>query len=85
MAAAATLKVRAARIDSLWRSLNEFLDPSTGESRLLLAERRFNLLSLQNVGNKDSFARPAFVRWQPSQSISAINQFFDFELHVFRF
>ena len=85
VASPAPLKIRASRIDSLWRSLNECLDSSARESRLLLAEHGLDLLSLKNIGNKDSFARPAFVRWQPCQSISAINQFFDFELHVFGF
>ena len=81
VATAAALEIRAARLDSIGRSLDQTRDVTPSETGLLLPYLGFHLLSRQHKWNKYSHAAPVETGSGASQPIAAVDQFFNGEKH----
>jgi hypothetical protein len=72
-------KVWTARLNAVWRSLDDGIGPGAREARLLLGQRGFDLFSGQHERQKHSLAAPAFVGGQTRKPVAAVDQLFNGE------
>src|SRR5580698_10383161 len=79
LASATLLKVAASGGDAMRRRLDDFVSYGPRETRLLLHQRRVNLFRGQHKRYKHSLAPALIVRRKASQSVAAVNQFFNCE------
>jgi len=81
VAAAALLKIRAARLDSIGRSLNQTREISTRETRLLLPDVSVDLFTRQYKRDEYSHAATIGTGRCAGETVAAIDQFFNGEKH----
>ena len=83
MASSTRAKIGTGRRDSMRRCLYDRFGLRSGECRLLLDNRSLYLFAREHKRKKDGLARTTGIRWQVSQSVAAINQFFNREEQKF--
>ena len=82
VASTAPCEVGARRVNSCrgWR--NQFFYPGPRKSLFLFNQGRFHLFALKHKRDKHGFPRSMFVSGQTSQSVAAIDEFFNVEFQV---
>jgi len=73
MAAAATRKIRASRLNALRRSLDDLAGAGTYKSRTLLGDFGLNLFARKHEWHERGFASAGRVRCKAGQPVSAID------------
>ena len=82
VAAAAVPEVRTLWLYPPGRSLQNRLQPASGKTAPLFEQRSFDAFAVKNKGYEYCFAGTLFIRRQPCQSVTAVDQFFDRELQA---
>ena len=80
VAAAASLKVRALRLDAPWRGCEDLVSSRTCKTRFLFEQDSIDRLAFQDERYEGSFASAAFIRGQAGQTVAAVDEFFDGKL-----
>jgi hypothetical protein len=62
--------------------LQHCLYPASGKTAPLFEQRSFDAFAVKDKGYEYRFAGTVFIRRQPCQSVTAVDQFFDRELQA---
>ena len=82
VASSAALKIRACRLNAVSRRLKQPLNSTPRESGFLLGQGNLAFFTLEYKRNENTLSRTTFIRLEPGESVSAINEFFDLQVHL---